>query len=181
MPSQYVPIVGLLHVVLGSILLLSCGGEENETHDPALLPSSTYHYTTVADSQLFVLRSIYLPVYSDIYYNSGKRRYPLTVTASVRNVSVVDSLFVLHADYYDSEGRKKREYLKQPIALGPLASVEFVVEQAESEGGAGANFLIDWGAKDSIDIPVIQAVMIGTTSTPGISFVTDGVEITLQR
>ena len=166
-----------LLVPLISLFLVSCSKDDPDSHDPALLPSSNYHYTTIADSALAMSRTVYLPVYSDIYHMSGERRYPLTVTASVRNVSARDSIYVTRVDYYDSEGRLHREYLKGPIALGPLASVEFVVEHDEKEGGAGANFLIDWGARDSIDAPIIQGVMIGTTSKQGISFVTEGREV----
>jgi len=40
---------------------------------------------------------------------------------------------------------------------------------------AGANFIVRWESPNKVSIPVIQAVMIGTASTQGISFVCDGV------
>jgi hypothetical protein len=86
-------------------------------------------------------------------------------------------MYVQIADYYDSKGDLHRHYLEKPILLAPLESVEFVVEDREMHGGAGANFIVDWGTNHPGMIPVIQAVMIGTADQQGISFVTEGVTI----
>jgi hypothetical protein len=45
------------------------------------------------------------------------------------------------------------------------------------QGGAGASFVIDWGSNSPKAKPLIQAVMIGTLSQQGISFITQGVVI----
>ncbi|MBK9592846.1 MAG: DUF3124 domain-containing protein [Crocinitomicaceae bacterium] len=69
-----------------------------------------------------------------------------------------------NVDYYDSEGKMIRKYAEKTIELKPLQSIEFIVEQDEDEGGAGANFIVSWGGASSLNPPVIQAVMIGTSS-----------------
>jgi hypothetical protein len=41
-------------------------------------------------------------------------------------------------------------------------------------GGSGASFLVQWFAKESVSDPVIETVMIDTSSQQGISFVRTG-------
>ena len=84
-------------------------------------------------------------------------------------------MYLKDINYYDSEGKQLKSYLENTIYLKPLESVEFVVGYNESEGGVGANFLLDWAGKSLQAKPLIQAIMIGTTSQQGISFITEGV------
>lgn len=148
------------------------------------LPSKNYNYVNTDIAALEHSQKVYVPIYSDIYHSNDARRFALTATLSVRNTSMEDSMYVAEVDYYDSEGNMQRAYLERTILLKPLESVEFVVEHREDVGGAGANFIVAWGT-DSIELqPVIQAVMIGTASQQGISFVTESVVIeenTLQK
>jgi hypothetical protein len=55
-----------------------------------------------------------------------------------------------------------------------MASTDFVVNKSDSSGGAGANFIVEWAADKEVSEPVIEAVMIGTQSTQGISFISPG-------
>ena len=58
--------------------------------------------------------------------------------------------------------------------LGPLATAEFVVDESDRTGGAGASFLVEWVADGPVSAPVVEAVMISTAGQQGISFVTEG-------
>jgi len=156
---------------------IACTSGEEQGREKTQLPEQRHQYVDIDANALPFHEKVYVPIYSEIYHSSGDRRFLLTATLSVRNISMRDSLYVSGVDYYDSYGQKKRTYLEQPILLGPLASVEFVIEDKEDEGGAGANFIVDWAAhKDNLR-PVIQAVMIGTSSQQGISFTTEGVRM----
>ncbi len=55
-----------------------------------------------------------------------------------------------------------------------MASTEFFVAENDAAGGFGANFLVDWVAEEPVNPPVVEAVMIGTARTQGISFVGEG-------
>jgi hypothetical protein len=55
-----------------------------------------------------------------------------------------------------------------------MASTDFVVEQNDTSGGAGANFVVEWSASIEVTAPVVEAVMISTASQQGISFVSVG-------
>lgn len=167
----------LVYISVLILLLISCGEGPLETGDVKLAPSENYHYVDQEFSALTYTEEVYVPVYSDIYHLNGERKFSLTVTLSIRNVMSDESIFIGNVDYYDSEGKMIRKYAEKTIELKPLQSIEFIVEQDEDEGGAGANFIVSWGGASSLNPPVIQAVMIGTSSQQGISFVTDGVRI----
>lgn len=121
--------------------------------------------------------STYLPVYSEIYHLHDAITYALTVTVSLRNVSATDTVFVLKADYYNTEGHVIRKYFNDPIFLKPLETVEIVIDEADSTGGTGGNFLFDWAVSDERNAPLFEAVMISTSGQQGLSFLTRGVRI----
>lgn len=145
--------------------------------DTVDLPSKNYNKADVQWDSLAYSEKIYVPVYSEIYHQNGQHTFLLTATLSIRNTSLKDTVYLKNINYYDSEGKELKHYLTNIIYLKPLESVEFVVGYNESEGGVGANFLLDWAGSSQKAIPLIQAVMIGTTSQQGISFITEGVKI----
>jgi hypothetical protein len=136
-------------------------------------PSHIYNFVEIDTARLNYFETDYLPVYSDIYYQDGTKRFPITATVSIRNTSLTDSAFVLSAVYYDSYGKALHSYLDSTLLLSPLESVELVVEEDESEGGAGANFIIGWAAAKYTDQILIQSVMISTYGQQGVSFLSD--------
>jgi len=138
------------------------------------MPSGNYNFIDIQFDSLQMVQKVYVPIYSDIYHGSGLKRFLLTATLSIRNTSLYDTMYVRTADYYDSRGGLNRNYLTQVIQLKPLESVEFVVEDKEMHGGAGANFIVVWGTDDPDILPIFQAVMIGTSEQQGISFLTEG-------
>ena len=122
-------------------------------------------------------QTVYVPVYSNVFTGPKKLPFQLATTLSIRNTDVSASFQVTAIDYYDTSGRLVRRYLEKPFTLGPLASTFVHVEEKDASGGFGANFIVRWGADKVINNPVIECVMIGTTSGQGISFVSPGQEI----
>ncbi|MGB7394067.1 MAG: DUF3124 domain-containing protein [Pricia sp.] len=123
-----------------------------------------------------LMREVYVPIYSDIYNQTRDSRTLLTATLSIRNTSIRDSLFISKIDYYNTGGDLVRSYLDQPIYLRPMESIDYVIEQQDTSGGSGANFLIDWYAKKKLN-PLFQAVMVGGLGAQAFSFTTEGVEV----
>lgn len=123
-----------------------------------------------------LLREVYVPIYSDIYNQTRDSRTLLTATLSIRNTSIRDSLFVSKIDYYNTQGDLVRSYIDAPIYLKPMESIDYVIEQQDTSGGSGANFLIDWYAKKQLN-PLFQAVMVGGLGAQAFSFTTEGVEV----
>ena len=136
-------------------------------------PSHIYTYVDIDTIRLKYFETDYLPVYSDIYHQDGTKRFPITATISIRNTSLVDSAYIQSATYHDSFGKILRSYLDSTLLLLPMESIEFVVEEGEKAGGAGANFIIDWTATTYSDQLLIQSIMIGTYGQQGISFLTE--------
>jgi hypothetical protein len=158
-----------------AVLFAACTNNTSSKHSKHY-PSESYHYVRIDSTQLPVKKLIYVPIYSHIYINTGEYVYNLTSTLSVRNTSYSDSFYISRVIYYGSQGQMIKNYLDSALLLKPMASYEFVVEHDESKGGAGANFVVEWRARQAKTEPLIQAVSCGSSNT-GISFVTDGVEI----
>jgi hypothetical protein len=136
-------------------------------------PSHIYNFVEIDTSLLKYFETDYLPVYSDIYYQDGTRRFPITATVSIRNTSLADSAYILSATYHDSYGKLLHSYIDSTLLLSPLESIELVVEEEENEGGAGANFIIEWAATKYADQLLIQSVMISTYGQQGVSFLSE--------
>lgn len=119
---------------------------------------------------------VYVPIYSDIYISRVNQSSLLSATLSVRNTSPNDSLFVTKIDYYNTEGDLVKQFIKQPIGLAPMATVNYVIEKEDTSGGPGANFIVNLYSNNKIK-PLIQAVMIGENGNKGFAFSTDGYSI----
>ncbi|GGX33436.1 DUF3124 domain-containing protein [Aquimarina muelleri] len=123
-----------------------------------------------------IQKQVYVPIYSDIYNKTKDHRFQLTATLSIRNISPKDSLFLENVDYYDTQGNFVRAYIKKPIYLKPLESIEYVIEEKDTIGGSGANFLINWGAHREIN-PLFQGIMVGVLGQQGFAFTTEGTTV----
>ena len=123
---------------------------------------------------------MYVPIYSSLYLGRDIKNdmVQLTATLSVRNVSARFPVVIESVRYYDSHGRVVRDHLPKPAELAALASVEFVVKEADTAGGPGANFLVKWSGPSGVDEPLIEAVMLGRSANAGISFTSAGRVIT---
>lgn len=119
----------------------------------------------------------YLAIYSQIYSQSEHRTQDLTVTVSMRNINLTDTVYVFKATYFDTHGKEIRSYLKNPIYLAPMETAEIVIDEVDKEGGTGANFLFDWKVKKNANEPFFEAVMISTSGQQGLSFTTQGKRI----
>ena len=156
------------------VVFLSCQTDNKQEYSERMMhPSHKYSFVPVTSDKMGYLETDYLPVYSDIYHMDGTRRFLLTSTISIRNTSLSDSACIFKADYHDSHGALLRSYIDTAILIKPLESIEFVVENKEDKGGAGANFIIEWGGKFYADQLLIQAVMTGTSNQQGLSFTTE--------
>jgi hypothetical protein len=118
-------------------------------------------------------QTIYVPAYSEIYYASN-RTINLAVTLSVHNTDLNHSIVLTSVRYYNAQGQLVREFLSQPKQLGPLVATNYVIEELDTSGGPGANFIVEWVAEQPVYEPVVEAVMIGTISSLGFSFISPG-------
>ena len=115
-------------------------------------------------------QTLYVPVYSEIPYGDRDQTLDLTVTLSIRNIDRKIAVMVRKVDYYNSKGERVRSYAQEPRVLPPLATVEFVIKALDRSGGISAGFIVEWESEHLCVPPVVEAVMISTASTQGISF-----------
>lgn len=143
--------------------------------NPPIEPAAALKPVTLNDGFKAVAgQTIYVSIYSSIFTWDRNRTIDLTATLSVRNTDQSHPVVLSAVNYYDSNGRLIRKYLDQPVALGALASTNFLVNQEDQSGGAGAAFIVEWVAQTAVSAPVVEAVMINTTGNQGISFVSAG-------
>lgn len=143
-------------------------------------PSLLKPITLDAQLKIAMGQTIYVPIYSHIYYEDQKGKVDLSATLSIRNTDLSNPIIITSVRYYDSNGKLIRQYLEQPGELSPLASIDFVVERTDTSGGLGANFIVEWIAETTVSEPVVEAVMINAVSAQGISFTSPGRVIKTQ-
>ncbi|WP_290917999.1 DUF3124 domain-containing protein [Halodesulfovibrio sp.] len=122
-------------------------------------------------------QTLYVPAYSYIYHGNKEAKLNLTTTLSIRNTSRKESIRVLSVEFYDTDGKLLRSYLEEPVTMKPLQSVRYVVKLDDDSGGSGANFIVKWDAEKAVDVPIIESIMLGTGSSYGFAFLTQGVPI----
>ncbi|MGE0076586.1 MAG: DUF3124 domain-containing protein [Bacteroidales bacterium] len=165
----------ILCILLLIFTVTAC--QKGKVGDSTNASSWSNRFSDIANADSLVKGSSYLPVYSQIYQQHENKTYNLTVTASIRNVSRIDTVYIINADYFNTAGEKIRSYFSRPIFVRPLETVEIVIGENDSAGGTGGNFIFDWAVKSEKQIPLFEAVMISTTGQQGLSFTTRGVRI----
>ena len=115
-------------------------------------------------------QTLYVPVYSEIPYGDRDHTLDLTATLSIRNIDRKVAVMVRKVDYYNAKGELVRSYAQEPRVLPPLAAVEFVIKASDRSRGISAGLIVVWESEHLCVPPVVEAVMISTASTQGISF-----------
>lgn len=126
------------------------------------------------DIRLSKGQTVYVPVYSHIYFGDKETPFYLAATMSIRNTDQASSISITEVNYYDTNGRLIKKYLENPVQLGANASTRFVIKESDDKGGSGANFIVKWKADMLVNAPIIESVMIGTRSQQGVSFTSRG-------
>jgi len=182
---KFIGIAALIALVLliGVVVFLDRGGDSFENSARYRPPPESLDTADGGPAAPVTLpvhpvqgQTIYVPAYSHIYHKNGAPIL-LTVTLSVRNTSQQHYVFIESVKYFDTNGKEVKSYLKKTLRLAPLATTEFLVEQNDTSGGSGANFLVQWVSDRAITNPVVEAVMIDTTRQQGISFARSGVVV----
>jgi hypothetical protein len=137
---------------------------------PSSVPLRTVETAPV---QITSAQTVYVPIYSHIFV-SGGNDLPLESTLSIRNTDLSHPIIINSVSYHGTDGKLLREYLEEPVILGPMASIDFLVEAREMSGGVGANFLVEWVSEQRVSEPLIEAVMVGGNAKQSASFVRVG-------
>jgi len=122
------------------------------------------------------IHKIYVPIYSSIYNQFEENLLHLSAILSIRNTSIKKEIRIERVDYYDTNGKLIKHYLKQPFILGKMSTKDYVISENELEGGTGANFIVEWSSHndEKVSSPLVESIMMGTVGTKGFSFSSRG-------
>ncbi len=156
-----------------AIALFSCSAQTtSQRQQSEIKPEASLRAVTLDKTKVVMGQTVYVPVYSQIYHhNSQNHAMNLSATLSIRNTDLANSIIITSVRYYDTDGKLIRQDIKSPVELKPLASTDFFIAADDTSGGSGANFIVEWVALKTVYEPVIEAVMISTSSNQGISFI----------
>jgi hypothetical protein len=163
--------LSLIGIALGGCLRKE--EKENPSSEEPTVYTDSLQNVIGSEQSYKVGQTVYVPVYSEIYFMDDKSKILLGVTLSIHNTDPDSNLVVTKVDYYNSQGKLLTHYLKQPGLLKPLQTKDFVVDLTDREGGTGANFLVEWRSEHQVSEPLIETIMI-SISNRGVSFVSRG-------
>ncbi len=120
-------------------------------------------------------QSLYLPIYSHIWHgevNSDGRpmKSLMSVAVSIRNTDFSNPIQLTSAAYFDTAGKKVRDYVLAPRTIAPMATYELFVPLSDDAGGSGANFVIVWKAEREASQPVVEAIHAALPAGRSIAF-----------
>ena len=149
---------------------LSCMPQNEEENE---IPQHIQPIAAMGDLDFSNGQKVYVPAYSQIhsvYSSNEESRINLAVTLSIRNTDIDNPIIIKSVSYYGDDGTLLKEYVEAPFQISKMASVSFKINQSDISGGIGANFIVEWGANQSVIEPYIQAIMLGTQGTHGFSW-----------
>src|SRR5258706_5902704 len=141
---------------------------------PGIEQSFANSLTTIPTENLGVSGAFYIPAYSSVSMSQGKTRADFSVTLSIHNASETRPLVLKRLAYFDTGGKMVESYLKAPIALKPLSTVEVFVPTTDVRSRTGANFVVDSAATGEIAEPVVEALMLGGLGSGHYAFISQG-------
>lgn len=172
----------ILGIIASALCLIVTGCQNNQINPSEvdnLVPTTTITESKetssgVPEASYVYGEIIYVPIYSSIFHYKGVRTYDLSATLSIHNIDMEKNILVKKVDYYDTDGELIKHFIENDIILKPFQTVHFVIEEDDTSGGTGANFLVEWASSSEVCSPIVEAVMISTSGQQGISFTTEG-------
>jgi hypothetical protein len=122
-------------------------------------------------------QDLYLPIYSHIWHGeTDTKGQPMktlvSVSVSIRNTDPLKSIRIVSAQYYDTDGKKLRQYIASTKTIGPMGTYEIFVPRSDDSGGSGANFVISWKADTPASQPIVEGFHANLPVGRSIAFTT---------
>ncbi|WP_111308171.1 DUF3124 domain-containing protein [Confluentibacter sediminis] len=159
-----------------ALSLLNCNNEQKEVSSINTENWSKRMIDISLKDSLEIGKS-YLSIYSQIYSLSEHKTHNLTAMVSLRNTSDLDTIYITKAEYYDTHGKLIRKYFEHPIFLSPMETAEIIIDEFDTTGGTGSNFLFEWYIPKGSSEPLFEGVMNSTMGQQGLSFTTKAIRI----
>ena len=172
----------IILLVIGIVFISGCGNDRSSNHQEKsniakVTDIDLVSLTTFSNPKSVCGTLVYVPIYSSTFHQAGDWEFLLTVTLSIHNIDLNQNIEVSAVSFFDTKGEPVGEFVSKPITIKPLATRQFVIPETDKMGGTGANFLVKWESEKEVVKPIIEALMISTSSGQGISFTTQGTVI----
>ena len=165
-------------LIISLLLLAACNSQRSETESSESFVSGSVavedEVVSLDDIEVVTGQTIYVPAYSEIFFEDTDRTWDFAVTLAVHNTNLDKSIIVKSVKYYDTNGQLVKEFLPEPIRLDKLVTRGYLVGRSDNRGGIGANFVVEWVADAEVTPPVVEAVLISAAGTQGLSLITPG-------
>jgi hypothetical protein len=96
----------------------------------------------------------------------------VSVSVSIRNTDPANPIRVLSAQYYDTAGRKIKQYIASSRSIPPMGTLELFIARSDDSGGSGANFVIAWKSDVPASPPVVEGIHANLPAGRSIVFTT---------
>lgn len=166
-----------IRLLIGILIALLAGCSEPATQ--AIQPAPTLSVGEVVDLNIVTGQVVFVPAYSEVI-SVPSPALQLSTTLAIHNTDLEHAIIIKSVRYYNTDGDLVREFIDSPSELKPLATTGFVIPSEDTSGGWGANFLVEWVAEQPVYEPIIEAVMVSTRGTEGVSFISEGRVISEQ-
>jgi hypothetical protein len=136
------------------------------------------HAVAAEDVNLATGQTLYLPVYSYIWHGDRvvSKRYPLktpvSALVSIRNTNLKTPIRLFSAHYFDTNGKLLKQLVTTPVTIEPLCTHELFIEKQETQGGSGANLILQWDAAVPVNPPIVEAIHAEIKGHSTFTFVT---------
>lgn len=122
-------------------------------------------------------QTLYLPIYSHVWHGDlDSRGEPakalVSVSVSIRNTDPARAIRVMSAQYFDTDGKRLREYVSAPRLVQPMATFELFIPRGDDTGGSGANFVIVWKSEAPASPPIVEGFHANLPAGRSIAFTT---------
>ncbi len=117
-------------------------------------------------------QQIYLPIHGRVSAEDG-RPIRLAVNVAVRNTDETRPILVTLLRHRDADGKTVRDYLRAPARLAPKATLDILLRDTDA-GAPAASVLVEWAADRPVAPPIVEAIMVGTAGSQGVSFIEHG-------
>lgn len=160
--------------MIATVIILIVAGCAESADSPQTLTTGSFETITGRDLRIVTGQTVYVPAYSEVFYGREGATIDLAVTLAIHNTDLDAPMIIQSVRYYDTDGALVKDYISDPIEIAPLATTGFLVESRDQSGGWGANFIVEWVAEEPIYEPVIEAIMVSSQGTHGISIISPG-------
>lgn len=158
-------------LIMMTVLLIT-GCDNSSERRP--LTTGSFQPVTGRDLRVVTGQIVYVPSYSEVFLGREGLNMQLAVTLAIHNTDLNAPIIIQSVRYYDTDGNVVRDYINEPVEVSPLATTGFLVEDSDRSGGWGSNFIVEWVAEEPVYEPIIEAIMVSTRGTQGISMISLG-------